>query len=414
MHQPSATLEQTRAKPGFVTVAAILVLLLACASAPSPLYGLYAQDWRFSPTVLTIVFAVYALALLATLLTVGSLSDQLGRRPVILAGLALQAVSLIGFLSATGLWWLLAARVVQGISTGLVTSAVAAALIDRQPPARPYLGSLTNAVAPTVGLAAGAVGSGALVQYGPAPLRTVYVLLLVLTAISAAAFARIPEPRPRPAARLELRPHLGLEPSVRPLYWAALPCLVATWALGGLLLSLGPSLFLHVADSTNRLGGGLFIAALCLPGAAASLLARTSAPDRAMLVGCLLLAAGLAAAIPAIAATSAPWLVVATIVAGAGFGTAFFGAFRFLAARASTERRGALVAAIYIAAYLAFSLPAVAAGILATHLGLDHTAIGYAAVVAVLALVAALLRAFGVGVRTIHDEPEPTGSELSR
>jgi MFS family permease len=131
---------------GFIVVTAILGLFLFAASAPSPLYGVYAARWQFSATSLTAVFAVYALALLATLLLTGSLSDAVGRRPVIAAGLALEVLSMVLFLAADGLSWLYAARVGQGVATGLVTAAVAAALIDLQPPDRPGTGALINAV----------------------------------------------------------------------------------------------------------------------------------------------------------------------------------------------------------------------------------------------------------------------------
>ena len=185
------------------------------------------------------------------------------------------------FLLADGLAWLYAARVLQGAATGLVTAAVAAALIDLQPPARPARGPLVNAITPTVGLAAGALAASALVQYGPAPLRLVYALLLAGFLLLAVAVAALPagSTARRPVS---LRPRVSVEPAVRPAFWAALPCLVATWALGGLYLSLGPSLILSLSHSGSRLLGGSLVFALCGAGPAA----------RAMRTGCLLLLAG--------------------------------------------------------------------------------------------------------------------------
>ena len=115
-------------RPGFWTVAAILGLFLAAASAPSPLYAAYAARWHFGPVTITIIFAVYAIALLAVLLTAGSLSDSIGRRPVILTALLLQSASMLLFVLADGVIWLYAARTLQGAATGLVTAAVAASL----------------------------------------------------------------------------------------------------------------------------------------------------------------------------------------------------------------------------------------------------------------------------------------------
>jgi len=366
-------------------VAAVLGLFLTAASAPSPLYATYAARWHFGPATITVIFAVYAIALLAVLLTTGSLSDSIGRRPVILTALLIQSASMLLFVLADGVIWLYAARTLQGAATGLATAAVAAALIDLQPAARPGLGPLVNAVTPTVGLAAGALAAGGLVQYGPAPLRLVYALLLAGFVLLVGAVAALPAVG-TDRAPVSLRPRIRIEPAIRPAFWAVLPCLVATWALGGLYLSLGPSLILDLSGSGNRLLGGSIVFALCAAGALASFCLRDWPAARAMHTGCLLLLAGLAVTIAAVAAASSILLFVGTLIAGAGFGSAFLGAFRSLAAQASPGGRASLIAAIYVAAYLAFSLPAIAAGVLTTHLGLRPATIGYAAVAAALAL----------------------------
>ena len=160
----------------FWIAAATLVLFLFAAAAPSPLYAVYAAKWRFSPAALTEVFAIYAIALLAALLLTGSLSDAVGRRPVILAALLIQVASMLMFLYATDIRWLFAARVTQGIATGMATSPLAASFVDLQPPERPNLAAIVNSVTPTLGLALGAVSSAVLVQYGPDPLHLIYWL----------------------------------------------------------------------------------------------------------------------------------------------------------------------------------------------------------------------------------------------
>jgi MFS family permease len=213
-------------------------------------------------------------------------------------------------------------------------------------------------------------------------LRLIYALLLAGFLLLAGATAWLPVAG---AARkpVSLRPQLHLERTIRPAFWAVLPCLVATWAIGGLYLSLGPSLFLSLSQSGNRLLGGSIVFALCAAGALI----------------------GLAITITATAAANAALLFLGTIVAGAGFGSAFLGAFRSLAAQATPGGRAGLIAAIYIAAYLAFSLPAIGAGVLTTQLGLRLTAIGYAAVVAALT-GAALIATAPVSTR---ERPTPAG-----
>jgi MFS family permease len=148
----------------FAAVATLLVLVLAASGVPSPLYRVYQEQFGFSSGLLTLVFGIYAFALLATLLVVGGLSDHVGRRPVLAAGLALQAVAMLLFLTADGVGMLLLARVVQGVSTGALTGAFGAALLDLQRPQRP-VGALVNATAPGIGLGLGALGAGAALHW---------------------------------------------------------------------------------------------------------------------------------------------------------------------------------------------------------------------------------------------------------
>jgi hypothetical protein len=367
-------------------MSATLGLFLFAASAPSPLYALYAAVWHFTPLTLTEVFAVYALALLAALLLAGSLSDTLGRRPVIGAALVLQALAMVFFVSAQGVTWLFAARITQGLATGIMTSAVSAALFDLQPADAPRLASLVNSLVPGIGLALGAVIAGALVEYGPFPMRLIYLLMLAALFVVGAALLRMEEPHPG-GRGLDLRPRVGVPAGVRPAFASVLPCLVAVWALGGFYLSLGPSVVLMLAGSHNRLLGGVAVLALAGSGAAASLLVSSWTPARAMTWGTAALAVGLLGTIASILIGSAALFLVTTVLAGIGFGVAFLGAFRSLSALAPPEGRGALIAAIYVVAYLAFSLPSIGAGLAATHVGLRTTAVWFGAALVVMALV---------------------------
>src|SRR5690242_2565583 len=114
----------------FWYVVGALLAMMAAAGAPSPLYVVYEQQIGFSAVTLTVIFAVYVVALLATLLTVGSLSDYIGRRPVLAAALILEIVSLALFLPAKSVACLIVARVVQGVATGVALGALGAALVD--------------------------------------------------------------------------------------------------------------------------------------------------------------------------------------------------------------------------------------------------------------------------------------------
>jgi predicted MFS family arabinose efflux permease len=376
---------KTLAEPVAFWILAVLYLLLFFASAAaSPLYPVYRAQFAFSATTLTAVFATYVLVLLVTLLFFGSVSDYLGRLPVIVAALVISVVACIVFLKANGVGALFAARALQGVATGLATGPIGAALIDLEQGAK--RAPVVTSVFSSLGLATGALIAGALVEYAPAPTHLIWWALLVVFAAGVAAVLAMPEPGARrPGVLASLRPRVAVPPRARATYAAAIPVFVAGWALGGLYLSLGPSLAAYTTGSPNHVWGGLVIFLLCAVGAGAAFFGRNLAARTAMLVGCLFLFAGVTLTFAAIAATSSDGFFAATAIAGVGFGLAFLGSFRMTIALAAPDERAGLLAAIFIVTYLAFSLPALVAGVATTRFGLQATGLVYSASVAALA-----------------------------
>jgi MFS family permease len=174
----------------------------------------------------------------------------------------------------------------------------------------------------------------------------------------------------------------------RGTFFAAVPCMVTGWALGGLYLSLGPALAAEATGSPNLLWGGLVIFLLCGIGAGAALLLRDIDPRTTMLTGCLFLLAGMAMTFGAIAARAPAVFFTGSGIAGVGFGLAFLGSFRVVTPLAEPADRAGLVTAIYVVGYLAFSVPALIAGLATTRFGLHSTALVYSAALAVLAAAA--------------------------
>ncbi len=376
-------------RTSFWIMATTFGLFLFAAAAPSPLYAVYAGLWQFSAGALTEVFAVYAIALLVALLFTGSSSDFVGRRPIILAALVIQLASLVLFLVASGIEWLFAARIAQGIATGVATGALGAALVDLQPPDNPALASLVNSAGPILSLGIGALASAVLVQYAPDPLHLVYWLTLLAFIAALAAVAVMPEPGARRSG-VRWVPRISVEPAVRREFVATLPILIAGWAVAGFYLSLGPSLASQLAASSNRVLGGLAIFLLADIGAVAIVLTRSWATARAMMVGGVILGAGLVVAVAAIALSSPLLFFAATAVTGVGFGPAWLGVLRTLVGLAAPTARAALLAAVFVVAYLALALPAVIAGFLATRIGLHDAALWYAAGLVVLTFAGVL------------------------
>jgi MFS family permease len=373
----------------FWSVAALLVLMLAASGVPSPLYRVYSAEFGFGPGVLTTIFAVYAFALLASLLVVGGLSDHVGRRPVIAAALALEAVAMVLFLAADGVGWLLAARVVQGLATGALTSALGAWLLDLQRAERP-LAAFINSASPGVGLSLGAVGAGLLVQLVPSPTDWVFGVLTAVFVLAVPGVLLLPESSARIGGALaSLKPRVEVPPLHRRPFLIALPVVVAAWALGGLYASLGPSLVAEVFGVQNHVAGSLLILALNGTGVFGSLAVRSVAPEKALIGGALTFAVGVAGTITAVLVGSLALLFVSAVVTGFGFGASFFGALSMITAGVAPGHRAGLLASTFVVGYLAFSVPAIVAGIAVGHVGLARATEVYGGVVIVLALVAA-------------------------
>ncbi|WP_116449610.1 MFS transporter [Blastococcus litoris] len=372
----------------FWSVAVLLVLMLAASGVPSPLYRVYQEQFGFSSGVLTTVFGIYSFALLASLLVVGGLSDHVGRRPVLVAAFLLEAASMALFLFADGVGWLLAARVVQGLATGALTSTLGAALLDLQHRERP-LGAFINSASPGLGLSIGAAGAGLLVQLVPSPTDWVFGVLTVVFLLAAVGTVVLPESSPRlPGAVTSLVPRVHVPPAHRRAFVVALPLLVACWSVGGLYASLGPSLVADVFGIDNHLVGGLLILALNGTGIVGSLALRTAPPERAMLVGALAFTAGVVGTLVSLFTTSTPLLFATAVVTGFGFGASFLGAVATITSGVAAGYRAGLLASIFVVGYLAFSIPSIVAGIAVESVGLTRTTEVYGGAVVVLALVA--------------------------
>jgi MFS family permease len=389
----------------FWLLAVLFLMLFFASAAASPLYRVYQVQFGFSAATLTAVFAVYVLVLLVTLLFFGSVSDYLGRLPVILTALVFSAAGCAVFLAAHGVGALYLARSLQGIATGLATGAVGAALTELQPAGSQRAPLVTSAFS-TLGLALGALVTSVLVQYAPAPTRLIWWALLAVFAAGTVAVLAMAEPGSRrPGVLASLRSTIAVPRQARSTFAGAVPCFVATWALGGLYLSLGPSLAAQATGSPNLLWGGLVIFLICGTGATAAFTLRGISSRAAMLAGCLLLLAGVAVTFGAIVTTTAAAFLAGTAVAGAGFGLGFSGAFRMTMALAMPSQSAGLVTAIFTVGYLAFSVPALIAGVATTKFGLHSTALVYSASLAALVAVATGILLSGPGGKPTRPAP---------
>jgi predicted MFS family arabinose efflux permease len=364
-------------------LASITVSFLAASSAPTPLYATYQAAWGFSALTTTVVFGVYAITFLAALLTVGRLSDHLGRRPVLLAGIAGNVLALAVFVEAHSVAALLAARIVQGLATGGAISAVGAGMLDVDE----TRGAVANATAPGLGTASGALLSAFAVRWLPAPTQLIYIAFAAVLIVQAFGVALLPETSPRaPGAWRSLIPQLAQ--TRRPLL-AAAPVLFAVWALAAFYGSLGPALIGHLVGSASVIDAGLGLGTLAGVASLTTYVLRSMPAPKVMLLGTTALIAGVAAVLLSLWAASTLGFFAGTAVAGVGFGAGFQGGIRLVAPLARPEQRAGVLSVLFTISYLGLGVPAVAAGFaVAKGGGLVTTSYEYGVAVIVLAALA--------------------------
>jgi predicted MFS family arabinose efflux permease len=371
--------------------------LYVAAGAPTPLLVLYQEQWKFPATTLTLAFAVYTVGFLAALLTVGRLSDHLGRRPVLIGSLIVQLISLVMFLLAPDIDWVIAARIVQGIATGAATSAFSAALVELAPPDKKKLGTILGSVGMTGGLALGTLLAGLAIQFTSTANTIVFAALIVVTVLGIAVVALSPESVTRaPGVLRSLIPRVSIPVVARREFLAAVPVITGVWMLAGLSLGLAPtivrSVFHFDSGFLNGLSGFIAPAVSAIIG----VLFSNVGARRSILIGIVASIVGAVGIVAGVSGESLGIMMAGQAIAGIGFGAAFSGALRHIMPLAAAHQRAAVIAGVYIVAYIAFGLPVVIVGQLAANLGLIPMIVGYGAVAVALSLVS-LVAQIGMG-----------------
>ncbi|MET7372688.1 MFS transporter [Micromonospora arida] len=369
------------------TALAFTSLYLA-AGVLTPLLVLYRQQWNFAPSLLTLAFAVYAIGFLAAVLTLGSLSDHVGRRPVLIGALVIQLASNVLFLVAPDVSWVIAGRIVQGVASGAATAAFTAALVELAPPNRKRLGTVLGSVGLTGGLGAGSLLAGLAIQLTPRANSIVFAVLVVLTILGAVVIALSPETMPRTAGALRsMVPRVAIPPTARAEFAAAAPVVAAAWMLAGLSGGLAPSMVRSVfhLDSglLNGMAGFIAPAVSTIVGLA---FARIEA-RRAMIIGIYASLAGALGIIGGVFAGSLAVMIIGQAVAGVGFGASFTAALRLIFPLAAAHQRAGVVGGIYVVSYVAFGLPIVIEGQLVGPLGEVPAVVCYTALTVLLTLI---------------------------
>ncbi len=353
---------------------------------PTPLYPIYEENLGFGGLMVTTIFATYAIGVAVALMLFGRLSDQVGRRALLLPGLALAVSSSAAFLIPDSIPALFLGRILSGLSVGIFTGTATAALTDLAPSGAQRRYSLIAALVNMLGLGLGPVMAGAFAEFTSAPLTLPYLLHIALVLVAAIGIAMVAEPLERAAKpfRWEFQ-RLSLPSQVRGTFIRAATAGFAGFSVLGLFASVAPALLIQVLGVTNHLVCGLIVFAQ-LGFSAIGQVASTKMQDRlAMLVGTAALSAGILLTGVSISTSSLPILLAGAAVAGVGQGMSFRASLGALAERSPVQSRGEITSTFFLVLYVAQALPVMGVGIAAAPLGLAVAGVGFAVFVALIA-----------------------------
>lgn len=381
----------------FWTSASVLALVLWSSGAPSVLYPIYAQKWDLSPAIITLVFAAYQLALIVVLPIFGNLSDQFGRRLVMIWGVALIAASAVTFAIAPNVTFLFLGRVLQGAGSGLAMGAATASLVENNTTGNPRLASSLATVSTATGLTLALVLSGVFARFIPVPLFWSYILLLGLTVIAVIALALTPHDRPSQSHRWRPRA-LRLAPGLRLSFSIATLSVSLAYCVGAIFLSLGAHMIGQFTHTTNAATVGVLLGCSSAAIGVTGLLLARIRPHVSVLVGTLLTLVSLALMAAAAAFGSIGLFLAWCLVGGIAYSFAFTGGLGVINQAAPIQHRGTTLSLLYLIAYVLQAATAIGMGALATASTLGTAVTVATATIAGLSLVALVL--IIVGART--------------
>ncbi|WP_326573327.1 MFS transporter [Streptomyces sp. NBC_00487] len=362
----------------------VFAVCMAGTTLPTPLYGLYQEKFGFSELTVTVVYAVYAVGVIAVLLLTGNVSDAVGRRPVLWWGLGFAAASAVCFLCATALGWLYAGRLLSGLSAGLFTGAATAYVLELAPHGGASRATFVATAANMGGLGCGPLLAGVLAQYADWPLYLPFAVHLALVACSAIVLLRLPETVRERRPLSTVRPRRpSLPPPVRAVFGPAAAASFAGFALFGVFTSISPALLSQSLNVHNHAVSGLVVALAFFASTVGQLAVGRVGVSRSLPLGCGGLLAGLALLAGALRWELLPLVVLSAVVGGAGQGLAFRGALSAVASVSEADRRAAVISALFVVAYAGISVPVIGVGLLSESIGLEDAGLVFIACMAV-------------------------------
>ncbi|WP_198682954.1 MFS transporter [Kribbella sp. VKM Ac-2569] len=375
----------------FVSAVIALVAMFSAVGSTIPLFNIYRAEEGFTSADISLTVVAYSAATLSTLLVLGRLSNHVGRRPLAIAGLGLIVLACLLLLNVHDIGILIAGRLLMGLGAGLGSSTLTAYIVDAAPTRPAWLTSVASSQTVMLGLAVGAIASGALVQFGPWPRDLIYLVVIGLLLLSAALVAISPETvTSTPGGWRSLRPNVRLPVRVSHLLPVAAAVFLATWATGAFYQAFVPALIEDQLHTDNSLILGLVFAAYMGTSALGAPLGGRFSPAAAQRLGMITFLVGWIGIITAIATGTLVLFIAATVVGGTSQGIAISAATRGLLYGSTLSDRAPIFAVVYLLSYSGATVPSLISARLSGILSVPHISLGYGG----LALIATLFTAF--------------------
>jgi len=355
----------------FWVAAAVVVHTLWTSAAPAMMYPLYAHQWQLTPTVTTLIFAVFPVFVVATLIALGDLSDYIGRRAAMLLGVGASLIGVLLFAIAPDVTWLLVGRAFMGIGVGLSAGPSAAAVVEFSAPGKAKLAGAITTAAQASGLAAALIIGGGLIQYAPLPTRLSFWVLVVVLGATLFGVWRLPRHTPAESKKpwsLKL-PHI--HPPLRRTFLVSVSAVLSAYSVGATMLSLGSQIAHDLIGSSNALVNGGAISLFAIVLGITGIVGKRFGSRLSIIAGASVSIVSLLLLVLATKTHALPVFPLSSAASGAGYSLLFMGGLNLINAHAPMHHRAGTLSALFLVAYLMQGVVALLLGRAATAWGLD-------------------------------------------
>lgn len=351
----------------------VIFMMSTGTSFTSPLFPLYQEQYRLSSLQISILFAMYAIFLLPSLLIVSSRGSNWGLKRVLRISILLSILATLLFMASQQAWLVYGARLLEGIAYGTFTGTAVAFLLKQTSKEKSGKAILLSGMAVSFGFGLGPALAGLIIEYlHLMPLRAPFWLLTVLLLSAGISLETLQDEdfqaRKERRRSAQASISLGVSNDIKPHFWSfsALP-VFTLFTLNGTVLSLIPSFVKNVIHTSNLAVSGLLILLLMGGGTMMQMLPLFKQPVVRLRIGIALLACGAWLVVLSGKSESMSLMWIGVLVQALGSGWTFQMSLRLAGELPNASERPKVISTYYFAGYIGFIVPIVGVGLL-SHL----------------------------------------------